>query len=274
MNSQPFDFDYLRELVRQQSAVVLGAEKKYLADLHLGSVAERNGFSSIAAFVEKLKHTPFGTLHIQAVEALLTNETSFFRDFYPFEALRTDVLPHLIQQRRQERSLTIWCAACSHGQEPYSIAILIQEYFPELADWNLQLIASDVSGRALARLKQGAYTQLEVNRGLSPTLQDQYFRKQLDFWQISDTLRQMLTVRQINLIHEWKALPMIDIIFLRNVLIYFDPETKISILQKIRQQLRPDGYLFLGGGETVFNIDSRFESVRIDQSICHRLRSI
>jgi chemotaxis protein methyltransferase CheR len=272
MSSPPFDFDYLRELVQQQSAVVLGAEKKYLADLHLEAVAERTGFSSIAAFVEHLKHTLFGALHVQAIEALLTNETSFFRDFHPFEALRTVVLPSVIQQRQQERSLTIWCAGCSYGQEPYSIAILIQEYFPELADWSLQLIASDVSGRALARLKQGSYNQLEVNRGLSLTLRDKYFRKQQDFWQIRDTIRQMLTVRQLNLIHEWKALPMIDIIFLRNVLIYFNTETKISILQKIRQQLRPDGYLFLGGGETVFNIDTQLESVRIEQSTCHRLR--
>jgi chemotaxis protein methyltransferase CheR len=273
MSSPPFDFDYLRGLVQQQSAVVLGAEKKYLADLHLGAVAERTGFSSIAAFVEQLKCTPFGALHIQAVEAMLTNETSFFRDYYPFEALKNVVLPHLIQQRQKERSLVIWCAGCSYGQEPYSIAILIQEHFPELANWNLKLIASDVSGKALARLKQGYYSQLEVSRGLSPTLRDKYFHKQQETWQISDTLRQMVTVQQLNLIHEWKILPVIDIIFLRNVLIYFDTETKTSILRKIHQHLRLDGYLFLGGGETTLNIDDKFESVRIDKSICHRLRS-
>lgn len=272
--TQAYDFDYLRNLVQQQSAVVLGAGKKYLADLHLGSVAENAGFSSLSAFVEQLKHSPFGELHVQAVEALLTNETSFFRDRHPFAALKNVVIPQLIQQRQQERSLKIWCAGCSYGQEPYSIAILIQEYFPELANWKLQIIASDVSGRALARLKQGCYNQLEVNRGLSPTLRDKYFCQQQDFWQISDKIRQMLTVQQLNLIHEWKALPTMDIIFLRNVLIYFDLETKVSILQKTHQHLRSDGYLFLGGGETVFNIDSRFESVQIDKSTCYRPCSV
>ncbi|MBI4783096.1 MAG: protein-glutamate O-methyltransferase CheR [Oscillatoriophycideae cyanobacterium NC_groundwater_1537_Pr4_S-0.65um_50_18] len=273
MSSPPFDFDYLRGLVQQQSAVVLGADKKYLADLHLGAVAERAGFSSIAALVEQLKRTPLGALHIQAVEAMLTNETSFFRDHYPFEALKNVVLPHLIQQRQKERSLVIWCAGCSYGQEPYSVAILIQEHFPELTNWNLKIVASDVSGKALSRLKQGCYSQLEVNRGLSPTLRDKYFYKQQETWQISDTLRQMVTVQQLNLIHEWKALPIVDIIFLRNVLIYFDTETKTSILRKTYQHLRLDGYLFLGGGETTLNIDDKFESIRIDKSICHRPRS-
>lgn len=272
--TQAYDFDYLRDLVQQQSAVVLGAGKKYLADLHLGSVAENAGFSSLSAFVEQLKQSPFGDLHVQAVEALLTNETSFFRDRHPFAALKNVVIPQLIQQRQQERSLKIWCAGCSYGQEPYSIAILIQEHFPELASWKLQIMASDMSGRALARLKLGCYNQLEVNRGLSPTLRDKYFYQQQDFWQISDKIRQMLTVRQLNLIHEWKALPMMDIIFLRNVLIYFDLETKVSILHKIHQHLRSDGYLFLGGGETVLNIDSRFESVQIDKSTCYRPCSV
>ncbi|MBW4440163.1 MAG: protein-glutamate O-methyltransferase CheR [Plectolyngbya sp. WJT66-NPBG17] len=274
MSSLPFDFDYLRQLVQQQSAVVLGAEKRYLADLHLGAVAERAGFSSIAALVEKLKQSPVNELHIQVVEALLTNETSFFRDHYPFEALKNAVIPQLIQQRWQERSLTIWCAACSYGQEPYSIAILIREHFPELATWNLQLIASDFSGRALARFKQGCYSQLEINRGLSPTLRDKYFHKHHESWQISDALRQMVMIRQLNLTHDWKALPQFDIIFLRNILIYFDIETKRSILQKTHQHLRSDGYLFLGGGEAVFNINDKFESVRIDHSIYHRLRSL
>jgi chemotaxis protein methyltransferase CheR len=272
MSSPPYDFNYLRELVQQQSAVVLGAEKKYLADLYLEAVAERTGFSSIMALVERLKCTPLGALHTQAIEALLIKETSFFRDHHPFEALKNVIIPHLIQARQQQRSLVIWCAGCSYGQEPYSIAILIREHFPELAHWNLQLIASDLSSQALARLQQGCYSQLEVDRGLSSTLRDKYFRKQQGGWQINETLRQMITVRQLNLIHEWNMLPTIDIIFLRNVLIYFDPQTKRSILKKTHQHLHLDGYLFLGGGETLLNLDDEFEPVKLDQSICHRFR--
>jgi chemotaxis protein methyltransferase CheR len=272
MSSPSFDFDYLRMLVQQQSAVVLGAEKKYLADLHLEPVAMRAGFPSIGSLVERLKQMPLGTLHMQTVEALLTNETSFFRDRHPFEALKTSVIPELMAQRQQERSLRIWCAACSSGQEPYSIAMLIQEHFPELLNWQLQIIASDMSGKMLARSKQGYYSQLEVNRGLSPALRDKYFQRHQENWQISDRLRKMLTVRQINLIHEWKRLPAMDIIFLRNVLIYFDTPTKATILHKTQQHLRPDGYLFLGGGETVFRMDTGFETLKIGNSTCHRLR--
>jgi chemotaxis protein methyltransferase CheR len=272
MSSPPFDFDYLRMLVQQQSAVVLGAEKKYLADLHLEPVAAQAGYPSIEALVERLKRTPLGALHMQTVEALLTNETSFFRDRHPFEALRTRVIPELMAQRQQERSLNIWCAACSSGQEPYSIAMLIQEHFPELLNWHLQIIASDMSGRVLARSKQGCYSRLEVGRGLSPDLRDKYFQQHQENWQISDRLRKMVTVRQINLIHEWKGLPTMDVVFLRNVLIYFDTSTKATILQKIQQHLRPDGYLFLGGGETVFHIDTDFETLQIGGSTCHRLQ--
>jgi chemotaxis protein methyltransferase CheR len=272
MSSLSFDFDYLRMLVQQQSAVVLGAEKKYLADLYLESVAAQAGFPSIEALVEHLKQMPLGMLHRQTVEALLTNETSFFRDRHPFEALKTRVIPELMEHRQQERSLKIWCAACSSGQEPYSIAMLIQEHFPELLSWHLQILASDMSGRVLMQLKQGCYSQAEVNRGLPRPLRNQYFRQQRENWQIDDRLRKMLTIFQLNLIQEWKDLPTMDIIFLRNVLIYFDTSTKVAILQKIQQHLRPDGYLFLGGGETVFNISTSFETLQIGSSTCHRLR--
>jgi chemotaxis protein methyltransferase CheR len=273
MNAPEFDFDYLRQLVQKQAAVVLDAEKYYLAELHLGKIAESSQFSSIAALVNLLKSSPIGILHRQVVEALVTNETSFFRDRYPFETLKKSVLPKLIQNRSTERSLHIWCAACSYGQEPYSIAMLIREHFPLLATWKIRLIASDFSGQALERARQGRYSQLEVSRGLPAPIREKYFEKQSQGWQIRDDLKQMVEFRQINLIHPWEDLPPMDVIFLRNVLIYFETDVKKAILKEVRQQLRSDGYLFLGGGETTFNLDNTFESVQIDQSLCHRLRS-
>jgi chemotaxis protein methyltransferase CheR len=266
-----FDFGYLRQLVRQHSAVVLNADKEYLADLHLGKLAISAGFDSISSLVAHLQTQPFGDLHFRAIESLVTTETSFFRDVYPFEALKNAILPELIERRKKERSLNIWCAACSSGQEPYSIVMLVREHFPTLLNWNLRLIASDFSGQILARARQGRYTRLEINRGLSESLRDKYFQQQENQWQIAPNIRQMVEFRQINLIDSWSSLPPIDIIFLRNVLIYFDTETKKSILAKVRSLLKPDGYLFLGGGETTLNLDDAFARVQIEKSVCHRL---
>jgi chemotaxis protein methyltransferase CheR len=267
------DFDYLRSLVRKQSGVVLEPHKDYLAELHLDKLATQAGFNSIAAFTEHLKTIPFNSLHIQAVEALLISETSFFRDRYPFEALQTSVLPSLIQSRSSKRSLNIWSAGCSTGQEPYSIAILIREFFPELSSWRIRLVASDFSKRSLDRAQQGAYTTLEIGRGLTPNLRDRYFQQVGQVWQIKDEIRQMIEFQQLNLIYPWHALPEMDIIFLRNVLIYFNSETKQSILNKVQHALKEDGYLFLGSGETTFYLDSRFEAIHGKTSLYHRLRN-
>jgi chemotaxis protein methyltransferase CheR len=266
-----FDFGYLRNLVRQHSAVVLNADKDYLAELHLGKLAVSAGFISIASLVAHLKTQPFGDLHLRSIESLVTTETSFFRDVYPFEALKNCLLPELIERRKNERSLNIWCAACSSGQEPYSIAMLVREHFPTLLNWNLRLFASDFSRPILARARQGRYTQLEINRGLPQSLRDRYFQQQDSQWQIGQNIREMVEFRQFNLLDSCSSLPPIDIIFLRNVLIYFDLETKKSILAKVRNILKPDGYLFLGGGETTLNLDNAFERVLVEKSVCHRL---
>lgn len=267
------DFAYLRKLVREHSAVVLDKDKQYLAELHLGSLAESAGFDSIASLVAHLKNEPFGGLHTQVVEALVTNETSFFRDSHPFEALKKSILPELVKKRTGERSLNIWCAACSSGQEPYSIAMLILEEFPMLINWELRLIASDFSVKVLTRARKGLYNQLEISRGLSQKLRDKYFQQQGGEWQINQEIRQMVEFHQINLIQSWSLLPKMDIVFLRNVLIYFDIETRKAILGKIQELLRPDACLFLGGSETTINLNDSFERVRVENSICHRLQS-
>ncbi len=265
------DFDYLRQLVHRHSAVVLDADKSYLAELHLQPIAESAGFAGIANLVSYLRSQPFNNLHIQTVEALVTNETSFFRDVYPFEALKQFVLPELLKKRAIERSLNIWCAACSHGQEPYSIAMLLHAHFPMLVNWSVRLIASDFSSKVLARARQGRYNQLEIKRGLPKNFCEQYFQKLDSEWQIHEEIRQMVEFRQINIVQPWSSLPQIDVIFLRNVLIYFDISTKKNLLNKVKQQLRPDGYLFLGSGETTINLDKSFERVQLDKSMCYRL---
>jgi chemotaxis protein methyltransferase CheR len=266
------DFDYLRQLVYHHSAVVLSADKTYLADLHLQPIVKSTGFASISDLVSYLRAQPFSSLHLQTIEALVTNETSFFRDVHPFEALKQFILPELQKKRAVERSLNIWCAACSNGQEPYSIAMLIHEYFPTLSNWSMRLIASDFSNKVLTRARKGSYNQFEINRGLSQTLRDKYFQKLDGEWQIKDKILQMVEFYQINLMQSWSSLPQLDIIFLRNVLIYFDIATKKTLLKKVRQQLRPDGYLFLGSGETTINLDESFERVQFGKTICYRLQ--
>ncbi|HEY9624703.1 MAG TPA: protein-glutamate O-methyltransferase CheR [Crinalium sp.] len=273
MAHSPIDFEYLRKLVFEQSGVVLEPHKDYLADLYLDKLASQSKFTSVAAFVEHLKTIPRDSLHTQAIEALLISETSFFRDRYPFEALQRSVLPPLIQSRSNKRAINIWSAACSTGQEPYSIAMLIRESFPELSTWAIRLIATDVSARSLERARQGVYSDLEVNRGLAPELRDRFFHPVGRSWQLNDDLRQMVEFRQLNLIHSWNSLPKMDVIFLRNVLIYFNNETKQAILNKVQGCLRDDGYLFLGSGETTFYLDARFEAIHGKACLYHRLRN-
>jgi chemotaxis protein methyltransferase CheR len=272
MTHSSLDFEYLRMLVHKQSGVVLEAHKDYLAELHLDKLASQTGFSSIAAFTEHLKTIPFNELHVQTVEALLISETSFFRDRYPFETLRTVVLPILVQARSSQRSITIWSAGCSSGQEPYSIAMLIRESFPELATWTIRLLASDVSARSLDRAQQGMYTRLEVSRGLTPSMRDRYFHPCGRLWRINDDIRQMVEFQQLNLTHAWACLPKIDIIFLRNVLIYFNNETKKAILTRVQHHLKEDGYLFLGSGETTFYLNPKFETIHGEAGLYYRLR--
>ncbi len=208
----------------------------------------------------------------KVVEAMTTNETSFFRDRNPFECLRNSVLPELLPRRAADRSLRIWSAACSTGQEPYSIAMLLREHFPELRDWRVQITASDLSTECLERARQGRYGQLEVGRGLpTPLLTKFFFRDGLE-WVMHEDLRRMITFRVLNLLDPDLTLPPMDIVFLRNVLIYFDKETCQQILGRVRQLLRPDGFLFLGGAETTHFLDDAFERVQLSQAGCYRLK--
>lgn len=271
MGISEIDFAYLRRLVRENSGVTLYTHKVYLAELHLKQLATSSGFDSIPLLVAHLRSKNFSSLHKTVIEVLVNYETTFFRDFHPFETLKKFVFPALIEKRKKERKLNIWCAACSSGQEPYSIAMLMREDFPMLANWKLTLIASDFSSKILEVARKGHYSQLEIQRGLPKSLRDKYFLQKNQKWQIQEEIAQMVEFKQINLIEPLQVLPQMDIIFLRNVMIYFDVETKKSILRQMRNILKPDGYLFLGGSETTLNLDEAFIQVRFDKSICHTL---
>ncbi len=267
------DFGYISQLVYDRSAIMLEAGKEYLVESRLGPLMENERLDSFRALVGQLRTQPYNGLHQKVVEAMTTNETSFFRDLHPFEALKKPILPELIEKRAGTRSLTIWCAACSSGHEPYTILILLQEQFPELANWSVRLIASDISHEMLARTKAGRFSQLEINRGLPAPLLVKYFHKQGLEWQVKESLRQRLELCHMNLASTWPTLPPADIVFLRNVLIYFNTETKRTILGKIRKVLRPDGYMFLGSAETTINLDDGFERMQLDRAGCYRLRA-
>jgi chemotaxis protein methyltransferase CheR len=266
------EFDYIRSLVRERSALMLELGKEYLVESRLCPLARQEGFPSLGHFVDQLRATPFGALHRRLVEAMTTNETTFFRDVRPFEVLRTVVLPGLISKQAPDRCLNIWFAACSTGQEPYSVAIMIRDHFPSLLGWNLRLIASDLSRDVLARARRGSYTQLEVNRGLSAVLLLKYFKQQGATWEISPEIRRMVEFSEINLFEPWPTLPRMDMIFMRNVMIYFDVEVKKTILAEVRRLLKPDGFLLLGGAESTFNLVDSFEPLPFDRPGWYRLR--
>jgi chemotaxis protein methyltransferase CheR len=266
------DFIYVCDMVRKHSAIVLDSGKEYLVESRLNPLARQEGFSSLQHMVDCLRSTPSGDLHRKVVEAMTTNETSFFREMKMFDMFRKTILPKLLAQRARERSLTLWCAASSTGQEPYSFAMLLREHLPALDGWNITFIASDISRDMLARAREGRFNQLEVNRGLPAHLLVKYFTKQGATWEISPEIRRMVEFREINLIQAWPFLPRLDFISMRNVLIYLDFETKKSILSRIPSVLDTEGYLVLGGAETTTNIDDGFEAVPLDGATCFRLR--
>ncbi|MCX5660790.1 MAG: protein-glutamate O-methyltransferase CheR [Planctomycetota bacterium] len=266
------DFEYVRVLVRTKAGIVIEPGKEYMVDARLGPIVRREKLESIAALVARLRTNIADPLHRQVVEAMTTNETSFFRDLHPFEALRKTVLPALCAKRAAGKSLSIWCGASSTGQEPYTIAMTLREFLPAIDEWSLSFIATDLSSEMVARSKAGAYNQIEVNRGLPATLMVKYFEKQGLGWQIKEPLRRMIDFREMNLTKPWPTFPKFDIVFMRNVLIYFDVDTKKEIFRRLRSVLKPDGYLFLGGAETTMGLDDAFERAPIEKSGCYVMK--
>lgn len=264
MSLSQASFDFVRTVLRERSAHALDDDKVYLVETRLLAVAKRHGFPSVEELVLHLRSRKTEALLPEIVEAMTINETSFFRDERAFEALRRHVLPELVRQKSHLRYLNIWSASCSSGQEPFSLAMILGQHFPALAGWNIRLLASDLSHAMLARARRGVYSDLEISRGLSVELRAAYFRKQEDGWHISDDLRRRVEFRQINLSGLWPELPPLDLVLLRNVLIYFDAPTKQQILDKMCRVIQPDGYLMLGGAESRYDLDDRFLPVSVD----------
>jgi chemotaxis protein methyltransferase CheR len=267
------DADFVRELVRERSAIVIDASKTYLIESRLGPVVRTTGLGSIDELVARMRRERNGPLQEMVVDAMTTNETFFFRDATLWAAIEQKIVPQLKEARKGQRALTVWCAACSSGQEPYSIAMMLTDRFPDVArDWNVRIIATDLSADMLGRAAAGRYTQLEVNRGLPVTSLAKHFRRDGAFWQISDQIRSMVEFRTINLIQPWPFIPAVDLLMLRNVLIYFDADVKREVLARARTVLRPDGHLVLGTSETTLNLDDRYARIVTDNATTYQPR--
>lgn len=259
-------------MVRERSAIELEKSKSYLIEARLLPLAKQQGFSSINDFIHGVRTKKQPDVERRVVEAMTTNETSFYRDAHPFNALRTKIFPEMIQNRASTKALNIWSAACSSGQELYSIAMLAREHFPQLISWKLQFVGTDLSEDILTRARYGIYSQVEINRGLPAPLMLKYFVRDGMTWQIKPEMRAMATFTKLNLIESWPTLPKMDIVFLRNVLIYFCPDTKREILRKVRQVMSPHSVLFLGAAETTMGLDSAFERIEAERSVFYRLK--
>jgi chemotaxis protein methyltransferase CheR len=256
----PLDYEYLRKFLKERSGLDLSADKQYLVESRLLPLARKAGLGDIPSLVQKIKNGD-GRLSSDVVEAMTTNETFFFRDKIPFDHLRDTILPALIQARAARKSLRIWSAASSTGQEPYSIAMCLKEKGAALAGWRIEIVATDLSQEVLEKSKAGVYSQFEVQRGLPIQLLVKYFTQSGDIWQLNADVRSMVQFRQLNLLQDFSHLGTFDIIFCRNVLIYFDQDTKAVIFERMARAIEPDGTLLLGAAESVVGVTDAFRPV-------------
>jgi chemotaxis protein methyltransferase CheR len=262
MNSA--DFDLLCRLLKERSGLLLSSDKAYLLESRLLPVVRRRNMKSLDELVAVLRHRLEEELVRDVVEAMTTNESSFFRDLKPFDQFRDFILPELMKARAGKRTLRIWSAACSSGQEPYSLAMMLSEQKEKLAGWQIEIVATDLSTEILEKAQTGLYTQFEVQRGLPIQLLVKYFHQEGERWRIDPAIGGMVRFRYLNLLEDFTHLGHFDVVFLRNVLIYFDQSTKTLVLDRIARVLQPDGYLILGGAETIIGITDKFQAA-VDQ---------
>jgi chemotaxis protein methyltransferase CheR len=254
----PLDYDYLRKFLKDRSGLDLSSDKQYLVESRLVPLARKAGLPGIDELVAQIKNGS-STIASEVVEAMTTNETFFFRDKLPFEHLRDTVLPALMQARANRRSLRIWCAAASTGQEPYSIAMCLKEMGSILAGWRIEIIATDLAESVLEKSRAGIYSQFEVQRGLPIQLLVKYFKQIGELWQLNPEIRGMTQFRQLNLLQDFSHLGSFDVVFCRNVLIYFDQDTKTDVFRRLARLMEPDGFLALGAAETVVGLTDAFK---------------
>jgi chemotaxis protein methyltransferase CheR len=256
----PPDYEYLRKYLKDHSGLDLSADKQYLIESRLLPLARRAGLSGISDLVQKMKGGS-AAFNTQVVEAMTTNETFFFRDKVPFAHFRDLIMPHLLASRANRKTVRIWCAAGSTGQEPYSLAMSLKEMGAQLAGWRAEIIATDLSQEVLEKSRAGLYSQFEVQRGLPIQMLVKYFKQVGELWQINAEIRAMVQHRQLNLLHDFSQLGVFDVIFCRNVLIYFDQETKMQVFNRLAKAMEPDGFLMLGAAETVVGLTTVFKPV-------------
>ena len=255
---KPDNFAWICRYLLDNTGLVLGNDKLYLVESRLSPVARKWNVAGLDALTETLRNGKDAGLQRDVVDAMMTNESFFFRDGKPFEQFRQVVLPRLLQARAAQKSFRIWSAACSTGQEPYTLAMILKEEQAKLPGWRIEIVATDLSREALDRAREGIYSQFEVQRGLPIQLLVKYFKQNGDRWQIAPELRSQITFRELNLLSDFTSLGTFDVVFCRNVLIYFDQATKTVILERVSRMMPPDGILYLGGAETVLGVTEKF----------------
>ena len=265
--TQSSELDFVKELLQQHTGIAIRDDQDYLIVSRLSPLLLKANLASIGELVHQLQHNPTAKLQRQFIEAMTNHETSFFRDIPQFESLKSDILPELIRRNIDTKSLNIWSAACATGQEPYSLAMLIHDHFPQLATWDLHILASDISDEALQVAREAQYNQLEISRGLPAQLLVRHFAEQDAVWQVDHTIRSYVDFEQINLIDSPLNVPKMDVVLLRNALIYFDTEVKRQVLLKVYDLLRDGGYLLLGIGESTSGLVSEFDCIAKNNTI-------
>ena len=259
----PADFDFVAQMLKRRSGLIITPEKAYLLESRMGPVARKHGLAGLDAIAAKLK-AGNEALASDVTEAMTTNESFFFRDKTPFDHFEKLILPALLQSRAAQRKIRIWCAAASTGQEPYSLGMILKEKAALIKEWRIEISGTDLSAEVLERAKAGVYSQFEVQRGLPIQMLVKYFSKEGEQWRVKDDIRSMVQYRTFNLLDPFTGFGTFDIVFCRNVLIYFDEATKRNILERIAQLMPADGYLLLGAAETVIGVTNAF--VPVDQA--------
>jgi chemotaxis protein methyltransferase CheR len=258
---RPDQFEFIRGFLKKRSGLVLGEDKAYLLESRLTPLARKQELGDLESLLDVLMKGGNAALESAVTEAMTTNESFFFRDQKPFDLFVNTVMPHLVETRSGQRAFRIWSAAASSGQEPYSLAMLLKEHAAKFPGWRHEIVGTDLSSAIIAKAKAGKYSQFEVQRGMPIQLLVKYFDKIDDQWQIKPDLRAMVDYKELNLLHDFKALGTFDVVYCRNVLIYFDQPTKKMVLENIARQMTPDGFLFLGGAETVLGITETFKPI-------------
>jgi chemotaxis protein methyltransferase CheR len=269
------DHEFLRTLLHQRTGIQLDPSREHFAEMRLGGLANDQGFDSLPDVLDAVRtEEHWGALHRLVVEALAISETSWFRDAPLWDDLRETLLPTLLERRRDSRTLSLWSAACASGQEPYSLAMVLHELGDRLAGWQVRLLATDFSHGILKRARAGCYSPIEMNRGLPAAQLVRHFRKTSEGWELRPEVRSRVEFREMNLAQAWPELPPMDVVLMRNVLLYFEPELRRRVLRQLARLLKPDGVLVLGAAETTLTMDDSFAALPLARTVVYRRREL